>query len=1302
MKLNPILWLCVSVCFFVSVHQSVAAPNISVNPDTISRNVTVGGYVNVPLSISNSGDQELVYFSPSEKRTSDESGGPVYEWTDISTTGSVITGLGDEGRSGTLNLGFGFPFYGQSFSSILVSANGYVTFSSAIPSTSWTNLSLPNSGAVASMIAFLWDDLYVTQGGAVHYQVVDAETFVLQFTDVPRYGDYNNRVTCQLVLKASGQILMHYKRVDMATSCTVGVQDHTRTRAVQAVFDATLLKPNFTIAIHPESSAAWLQKSANLTAGTLAEGSSVQGNVTLNAQGLLPGTHQTTVILSSNAPNAPTLSIPVSFEVESLLSHWKPAYFTASELQNDLISGDTSDPDGDGIPNFMEFALNGDPKISEQGNMPYADTILNPANGNRHLTLTFERECSAFGITFIPEVSGNLTLWNNGPDYTEEVAVQNHGDGSETVVVKDKTPMSTSVQRYMRLKVVSQPSGTPHGTVIPRPPKMPGALVAKALSGNKVTMSWADGSSNESSFQVEMKYDYSWSNYWLAATVAANTTYFEISNLYADYTYRFRVRAIGSGGASAFSNEATATVVASAPPVPTGLVAAPASASQINLSWVDASSSETAFILERRQSGTPDFVEIARPAANVKTYQNTGLTAGTKYYYRVAATNSVGTSEFSVIADATTYPPPPQPPSNLTGNAASAYAINLAWSDNSAAELGFKIERKTGAAGTYAVVANVNANVVSLLTQTVSPATTYFFRITAYSMGGASPYSNEVGVTTPAGSSLRPVPNTQRSVATNLTLITSHAYEVGGYGASYNPVVRHGEFAVADWSPCVLDCGQQFYGNVWDRTVDYRKVGFSHGTYRSTWSGSEYVGPQFWNTAPWSAKAALAYLDGPFFNAGSSTPRYHLDPTGAIGDPKTPNFWRGLEQMPQIRARIDTMAGDLWDHSLYAYDYEASDYMPNNPGNTRNTLEGGKYRHESQGGTDPYWKTKTDTEYWVQMTEAGSSYWKQFDAHFRSKMRPGSQFFQYGNGCAATLGGGRPSGYGPPEIGEHHQQTTNSGTGLSLWWYTWTQKFWHSDHKDFTSGCDQYYNQTTARGSRALTDLMWTYEIQHRGMITEMGIRGAGATRKPSLVFIAPFMERNPRQGWRQEHEPATVQVARGMAIIPWFYKGGGWLWGTEAHPTWGQEITGINGVSAKGEGTDHYIAGRKMLAPLAAFKQETTEVVCVEVSFDGGATWMGDSTNFMEGTRSQNLSKYNAYFIHDRTKDGGTDPGRGWPAVFGLRAANGKVALAASRVGGLEEDNVSFKARIKRPDNSYWQADITLHDREWIVGYEP
>ncbi len=90
------------------------------------------------------------------------------------------------------------------------------------------------------------------------------------------------------------------------------------------------------------------------------------------------------------------------------------------------------------------------------------------------------------------------------------------------------------------------------------------------------------------------------------------------------------------------------------PAAPSLLTANPLTASRIDLAWIDASSDETGFSLERSTSEFSGFVEIATPAANATSYSDTGLAENTTYYYRILATNGDGDSAYSNTASALT------------------------------------------------------------------------------------------------------------------------------------------------------------------------------------------------------------------------------------------------------------------------------------------------------------------------------------------------------------------------------------------------------------------------------------------------------------------------------------------------------------------------------------------------------------------------------------------------------------------------------------------------------------------------
>ncbi len=94
-----------------------------------------------------------------------------------------------------------------------------------------------------------------------------------------------------------------------------------------------------------------------------------------------------------------------------------------------------------------------------------------------------------------------------------------------------------------------------------------------------------------------------------------------------------------------------------APAAPTSLSATAYGSLQIRISWADHSDNEQGFIIERCTGSTcTNFAQIATVPANAVSYDNSGLSAGTYYRYRVRAYNSVGYSDYSNIASAQASP----------------------------------------------------------------------------------------------------------------------------------------------------------------------------------------------------------------------------------------------------------------------------------------------------------------------------------------------------------------------------------------------------------------------------------------------------------------------------------------------------------------------------------------------------------------------------------------------------------------------------------------------------------------------
>lgn len=101
------------------------------------------------------------------------------------------------------------------------------------------------------------------------------------------------------------------------------------------------------------------------------------------------------------------------------------------------------------------------------------------------------------------------------------------------------------------------------------------------------------------------------------------------------------------------------------PAAPSGLSATAISSSQIDLAWTDNASNETGFEIDRATNSTFTANLVTNTTGSIPStggigsFQSTGLSASTTYYYRVRATNASGDSSNSNTASATTPAAPP-------------------------------------------------------------------------------------------------------------------------------------------------------------------------------------------------------------------------------------------------------------------------------------------------------------------------------------------------------------------------------------------------------------------------------------------------------------------------------------------------------------------------------------------------------------------------------------------------------------------------------------------------------------------
>lgn len=183
-------------------------------------------------------------------------------------------------------------------------------------------------------------------------------------------------------------------------------------------------------------------------------------------------------------------------------------------------------------------------------------------------------------------------------------------------------------------------------------------------------------------------------------------------------------------------------------PEPSNLVAETQPSGNILLTWQDNASDETGFEMHRKTEVGGDWEIADSLAANVVSWEDGTVAAGTTYYYRVRTYNDTGYSPYSNTAGATAGTLPAEPTA-LDATTISEVRIDLSWTDNADDEIGFHLERRLGLDGEWEQLSpNPGANTTTFENKDLTPGTEYSYRVNAYNLVGSSAWSDTAMATT--------------------------------------------------------------------------------------------------------------------------------------------------------------------------------------------------------------------------------------------------------------------------------------------------------------------------------------------------------------------------------------------------------------------------------------------------------------------------------------------------------------------------------------------------------------------------
>lgn len=331
-----------------------------------------------------------------------------------------------------------------------------------------------------------------------------------------------------------------------------------------------------------------------------------------------------------------------------------------------------------------------------------------------------ERKLGDGAWTALATVSTNMTAWIDstvqpGTTYTYRVAARN----------------AIGSSAWTQSAAVSTPRAAPAAVSI---------LQANPISSTGISLSWSNVA-DESGYRIEYVLDENWIT---LTTLAADVTNFT-DTLTPEVTRQYRVISFNESGAAAPSPVVSATTLPLPPAAPQSLTAILDETGAISLSWLDNSTNETEFMLERSVNGG-EWSALATLPPDATAYADAPVLASTVYAYRVRAIGLGGTGEYSDAVSLRTPDAPPAAPSALLAEAMSATAISISWTDASHNESGFILE--TWEADAWVTLATLDADVETYLDGGLAPETSRQYRMRAFNAGGVSADVGPVTATT--------------------------------------------------------------------------------------------------------------------------------------------------------------------------------------------------------------------------------------------------------------------------------------------------------------------------------------------------------------------------------------------------------------------------------------------------------------------------------------------------------------------------------------------------------------------------
>ena len=114
----------------------------------------------------------------------------------------------------------------------------------------------------------------------------------------------------------------------------------------------------------------------------------------------------------------------------------------------------TADPDGDGVPNLLEFAFGGNPQVNDSSVLPQQG--MTTENGETYLEITFTRPIDITGVTYTVKTTTDVASWpTDSTGIDSNPLIIDNGDGTESLTFRRSQPVSDFNKAFIRVSVTN-------------------------------------------------------------------------------------------------------------------------------------------------------------------------------------------------------------------------------------------------------------------------------------------------------------------------------------------------------------------------------------------------------------------------------------------------------------------------------------------------------------------------------------------------------------------------------------------------------------------------------------------------------------------------------------------------------------------------------------------------------------------------------------------------------------------------------------------------------------------------------